>query len=108
MLSLIDVFKIVMDSYQGKIDIIFIESEENKKAYKEIYNKIKGNITEEKIKKFHNLCLISAYLSSVFPKYFKKTSSSVGDTGNAFSPGHSSLTTLSLYPFSVGITLPTE
>ncbi len=49
LLSLIDVFKIVMDSYQGKIDIIFIESEENKKAYKEIYNKIKGNITEEKI-----------------------------------------------------------
>lgn len=48
-LSLLDISKILLDKYQGEIDILYTESVDNKKAYEEMYSKIKGEITEKKI-----------------------------------------------------------
>ncbi len=50
LLSLVDISKIVLDQYQGEIDRLSREDAVNKKAYEEMYNYVKGEITEEKIR----------------------------------------------------------
>ena len=49
LLSLLDISKLVLDKYQGEVDILSIESPENRKGFDELYNMVKGSITEEKI-----------------------------------------------------------
>lgn len=49
LLSFLDISKIVLDKYQGEIDMLSRENSVNKKAYEEIYNQVKGEITDEKI-----------------------------------------------------------
>lgn len=48
-LSLLDIGKIAVDKYQGRIDEVDTEYDGGKKAFEQIYGKLKGRINEEKL-----------------------------------------------------------
>ena len=64
-LSILDVMKIATDWYQGNIDTVVMESEENHRAYTELYDSMKGNITSEKLQ---FLMQEEARLGNIFDK----------------------------------------